>query len=73
MPLRRATSLKRKLTLLVMLTVTVALLVAALQFITNDIRDYRRRILNDLATLGHIIGENCISTFDFEDRKVAHG
>ena len=71
MTLFRATSIKRKLTLVVMLATTVALLAAAVQFIANDIRDYRRHVLDDLAILGHIVGENCTSPLEFEDAKVA--
>src|SRR5439155_856985 len=67
----RATSIKRKLTLLVMLTTTVALLAAAVQFIVNDVRDYHRRVVADLAILAHIIGENCTSALDFDDPKAA--
>jgi signal transduction histidine kinase/DNA-binding response OmpR family regulator len=71
MPLLRATSIQRKLTLLVMLTTTIALLVAAVQFILNDIRDYQRRVVDDLTILARIIGENCISQLEFEDAKGA--
>src|SRR5664279_1354134 len=71
MTLFRPTSIKRKLTLVVMLATTVALLAAAVQFIANDIRDYRSRVLNDLAILAHIVGENCASPLEFEDAQVA--
>jgi signal transduction histidine kinase len=71
MPLFRAASIKRKLTLLVMLTTTVALLVAAVQFILNDLRDYRRRSVNDLDILAQILGENCTSPLEFEDKETA--
>src|SRR6266567_6517254 len=67
----RATSIKRKLTLLVMLTTTVALLVAAVQFIVNDVRDYHRRVVADLGILARIIGENATSALDFDDPKAA--
>jgi signal transduction histidine kinase/DNA-binding response OmpR family regulator len=71
MTLFRATSIKRKLTLVVMLTTTVALLVAAVQFVLNDARDYQRRVLDDLAILAQIVGENCTSPLEFDDKKVA--
>src|SRR5215470_15077239 len=71
MALFRAASIKRKLTLLVMLTTTVALLVAAVQFILNDFRDYRRRSINDLIVLERIFGENCTSALEFDDSKTA--
>jgi signal transduction histidine kinase/DNA-binding response OmpR family regulator len=67
----RATSIKRKLTLLVMLTTTVALLVAAIQFIVNDVRDYRRGVINDLEIVARITGENATSALDFDDPKSA--
>ena len=67
----RATSIKRKLMLIVMLTTAVALLATAVQFIINDVRDYRRRVLGDLAILAHIVGENCTSPLEFGDTKVA--
>ena len=67
MALFRAASIKRKLTLLVMLTTTVALLVAAVQFILNDVRDYRRRSVADLNILARIVGENCTSPLEFDD------
>ena len=66
-----AASIKRKLTLVVMLTTTIALLVAAVQFVINDVRDYRRRILDDLTILARILGDNCTSQLEFEDAKAA--
>ena len=71
MALFRVASIKRKLTLLVMLTTTVALLVAAVQFILNDLRDYRTRSVNDLNILARILGENCTSALEFDDKKTA--
>ena len=71
MALLRFGSIKVKLTLLVMLTTTVALLVAAAQFILNDVRDYRRRVLGDLEIVTHIMGENCRSSLDFDDKETA--
>ena len=66
-----AISIKRKLTLLVMLTTTIALLATAVQFIIRDVRDYRGRIVDDLAILARILGENCTSPLEFDDAKVA--
>jgi signal transduction histidine kinase/DNA-binding response OmpR family regulator len=71
MPLFRAVSIKRKLTLLVMLTTSIALLVAAVQFILNDLRDYRRRSVNDLKILARMTGDNCASSLDFDDETFA--
>jgi signal transduction histidine kinase/CheY-like chemotaxis protein len=71
MILLRATSIKHKLTLVVMLTTAVALLAAAVQFIANDVRDYRRRVLADLAILARVVGENCTSPLEFGVTNVA--
>jgi hypothetical protein len=54
-----------------MLTTTVALLITAVQFILNDVRDYRRRVVDDLLVLARIFGENCTSALEFDDRKTA--
>src|SRR5436190_6116315 len=71
MPLLRSASIKRKLTLLVMLTTSIALLVAAAQFVINDVRDFRRRIVEDLEILARIVGHNLTSPLQFGDVKEA--
>src|SRR5205085_12618800 len=71
MALLRTGSIKRKLTVLVMLTTTVALLIAAAQFIINDVRDYRRRVVADLSIVAHIVGENCTSSLQFDGARTA--
>jgi signal transduction histidine kinase/CheY-like chemotaxis protein len=71
MALLRATSIQRKLTVVVMLITTLALLIAAAQFIANDVRDYRGRVVVDLGTLAGVLSHNIISALDFEDAKDA--
>ena len=71
MALFRAASIKRKLTLVVMLTTTIALLVAAVQFVLNDLRDYRRRSINDLKILARITAANCASPLEYDDTNFA--
>src|SRR5678816_1093026 len=71
MPLSRSGSIKRKLTLLVMATTSIALLVAAIQFVINDVRDFRRRIVADLEVLASIVGHNLTSPLQFGDVKEA--
>src|SRR6266850_3378453 len=71
MPLLRTASIKRKLTLVVMLTTSIALLVAAAQFVINDVRDFRRRIVTDLEILARIVGHNLTSPLQFGDVKEA--
>src|SRR5437588_482320 len=70
-PLLRHASIKRKLTLVVMLTTRIALLVAAAQFVINDVRDFRRRIVTDLEILARIVGHNLTSPLQFGDVKEA--
>jgi signal transduction histidine kinase/CheY-like chemotaxis protein len=67
----RTASIKRKLALVVMLTTTVALLVAAAQFIVNDVRDFRRRMVSDLHILARVVGHNLTSPLQFKDVKEA--
>ena len=71
MALLRATSIQWKLTLVVMAVTTLALIIAAIQFIANDVRDYRRQVADDLGILARILGLNVTSTLDFNDPKVA--
>jgi signal transduction histidine kinase/DNA-binding response OmpR family regulator len=71
MHLLRLTSIKRKLTAIVMATTTIALLLAAVQFIVNDVRDYRLRLMDDLRILARVVGENCASPLEFEYAREA--
>ncbi len=67
----RATSIRRKLTILVLVTTSVALLTAAIQFVLNDAWTYRRTVLNDLSILATILGQNCTSALEFGDAREA--
>ncbi|HAB18214.1 MAG TPA: response regulator [Verrucomicrobiota bacterium] len=67
----RATSIQRKLVLLVMVITSIALLVAAVQFVLNDVWTYRRTVLNDLSILATIVGQNCTSAVEFGDAREA--
>jgi signal transduction histidine kinase/CheY-like chemotaxis protein len=71
MPLSRTASIKKKLILMVMLTTCIALLAAAAQFIVNDVRDFRRRIVNDLDVVARVVGHNLTSPLQFGDMKEA--
>ena len=71
MALLRTTSVQKKLTLVVMLTTSVALLVTGIQFITKDVRDSRRRTLADLNILARILGEDTMSSLEFGDKDYA--
>ena len=54
-----------------MLTTSIALLVAAAQFVINDVRDFRRRMVTDLEILARIVGHNLTSPVQFGDVKEA--
>ena len=61
--------IRRKLTIIVMASSCVALLVACLAFVVNDIRSYREVMLKDLSTRAQIIGNNSTAALSFGDPK----
>ena len=61
----RGTSIRGKLTRAMMLTTSVALLVASAFFAAYDAMTIRTRIERDLATLSTIIGSNCRAALTF--------
>jgi signal transduction histidine kinase/DNA-binding response OmpR family regulator len=67
----RGTSIRRKLTRAMMLTSSVALLVASAFFAFYDSMTIRDRIERDLATLATIIGSNSKAALTFADEKAA--
>ena len=67
----RATSIRRKLLILVLVTTSVALLAAAIQFVLNDAWSYRRTVLNDLSVVATILGQNSTSAIEFGDATEA--
>src|SRR5882724_6963069 len=64
-------SIQRKQTVIIMLTTTVALLLACAAFATYEVISFRTTMLRDLGTMGQIIGDNCASAIDFNDAKSA--
>jgi signal transduction histidine kinase/DNA-binding response OmpR family regulator len=58
-------SIKQKLTLIIMLTSTVALIVASLAFAFNGAAAARDQKVEDLTTTARIIGSNCIAALSF--------
>src|SRR5207237_9959483 len=61
----RGTSIRRKLTRAMMLTSSVALLVASAFFAVYDAMTVRTRLERDLSTLATIIGSNCKAALTF--------
>lgn len=67
----RDVSIKRKLTLIIMLTTSVALLLACMAFVTYDRITFKRAMRRDLSTIAEIIGSNSASALLFSDQEAA--
>ncbi len=64
-------SIKRKLTLLMMLTSCAALLLACLGFMTYELVTMRQTMAQELSTLAGIIADNSTAALSFKDSKAA--
>ena len=64
-------SIKRKQTLIVMLTSGVALLLACVAFAAYEVMTFHAEMVDNLSTLAQIIGNNCSAALDFSDPKAA--
>src|ERR1043165_2695252 len=71
MQLFRKASIKRKQTLLILLTAGAALLLACFAFATYEIAIFRTTMVRNLTTLAEIIGNNTTAALDFNDAKNA--
>ena len=71
--LRRYSSLaiKSKLRVIIMATVSAALLVASVAVVAYDQLEFRASMRNDLATLAQILGLNSTAMLSFGDQKAA--
>ena len=67
----RDASIQRKLTLIIMLTSSVALVVASLFFVAYDLWTLRRAMMDELQVLATITGGNCAAALTFDDRGSA--
>ncbi|MGC2714427.1 MAG: histidine kinase dimerization/phospho-acceptor domain-containing protein, partial [Pseudolabrys sp.] len=67
----RQTTIKRKLIALIMLTSSVALLVAFAFMIASDYLWFRSGMVRDLRTLAAVVGTNGSSALDFDDEEFA--
>src|SRR5687767_11252774 len=67
----RDASLKRKLTVIIMVTSSAALLVATACVLINDAVTLRRTTAAELRTLGRVIGANCTAALTFDDANSA--
>ena len=67
----RDRSIKKKLTLMIMLTSSIALLLACTALVIHELITFRRAITDDLKTLAQIIGDNSAAALVFDDRSSA--
>ena len=65
------TSLKRKQMVIIMLTTSVALLLACAAFAAYEVITFRKEMARNLTTLGEIVGDNSAAALDFNDPKGA--
>jgi PAS domain S-box-containing protein len=64
-------SIRRKQTLIIMLTSSVVLLLACAAFIAFDTVTFRRELSERVTILANAIGNNCAAAIDFNDLKAA--
>jgi signal transduction histidine kinase/HAMP domain-containing protein len=64
-------SIRRKLTLVIMLTSSASLLLACAAFFFHDITTYREELVEQATSLGQVIGNSCTAAVDFSDEVAA--
>src|SRR4030081_1631433 len=64
-------SIKRKLTLITMLTSSIALILASVSFLIYDLVSFRHLLTQDLMTQAEIIGYNSAGAMEFKDVPAA--
>ena len=67
----RNLSIKRKLTLMAMLTSGIALVLSSASFLTYDLISFRHLLSQDLMTQAEIIGYNSAAAMAFKDESAA--
>ena len=65
------TSLRRKLVLVIMLTVGMALLLAMGAYLAIEVQGFRRAARVELVTLAEVMGEGCAAAIEFDNAKEA--
>ncbi|HZI32057.1 MAG TPA: CHASE sensor domain-containing protein, partial [Candidatus Binatia bacterium] len=63
--------IRQKLTVIIMIASTVALLLVAAGFVAYDLVTFRKKMVNDLSTLAKIIGDRSAAALSFRDQAVA--
>lgn len=69
---RRRLSIRRKLTCIIMVTSTTAVLLACLGFTISSLLDFRARLADDLVTIAHLVAFNSTDVLQSGDRREAH-
>jgi signal transduction histidine kinase len=64
-------AINTKLTLLVLLAGSVALLLSCIAFVTNDVRMIRSSMIQQMSTLAEVLGSNSTAALSFDDAKTA--
>src|SRR5580692_9643611 len=64
-------SIKRKLTLITMLTSSIALILSSASFLIYDLISFRQLLSQDLMTQAEIIGYNSAGAMEFKDEAAA--
>jgi two-component system, sensor histidine kinase and response regulator len=72
MQIPRHTSIRQKLTRIVLVASSVSVLVACTVFAVYDIATFRISMTNDLITLAEIVGANSSAAITFGDQEAAH-
>lgn len=67
----RKPSLRRKLTLIIMLTSSVVLLLACVAFVGFDVLMFRRGLVESVSSLAEVVGNNTTAALDFNDPAAA--
>jgi signal transduction histidine kinase len=67
----RDTSLRRKQTLIIMLTSSIVLFLACAAFVTYDLATFRQALVTGDSVLADAIANNCAAAIDFNDPKTA--
>ena len=71
MPRFQDISIKRKLTAIIMIASTVALLLVSAGFVTYELVTFRQTMARDLSTLAEIIGNQSTAALTFDDKDTA--
>ena len=64
-------SIRRKLTLIIMLTSVIALLLASIAFVTFDWITHRNDVVRELSVIAEMTGSNSTGALVFDDKRAA--